>query len=140
MAKRADKNAKPPPSTWSAKRADYGAPVDGYVAKLPSPQKEIAQAVRRIIRKAAPEASEAIKWGQPTYELAGMLCYFVATKDRIRFGFFNQAIRRNDAENLPEGVDENLRHIKLRSLADVNPELFGKWVKRAVDLNKGACK
>jgi hypothetical protein len=137
MAKRTDKKAKPQAGTWNGKRADYGAAVDGYVAKLPSPQKEIAQAVRRVIREAAPEASEAVKWGQPTYELGGMLCYFVATKDRVRFGFFAKVIRRNDAESLPEGVDEGLRHVKLRSLADVNPELFRKWVKRAVKLNGG---
>jgi len=137
MAKRAEKKAKPPAGTWNGKRADYGAAVDGYVAKLPSPQKEIAQAVRRIIREAAPQASEAIKWGQPTYELAGMLCYFVATKDRVRFGFFAKVIQRDDAESLLQGVDEGLRHIKLRSLADVKPGLFRKWVKRAVDLNRG---
>lgn len=138
MAKRADKKAKPPASTWDAKRADYGASVDSYVAKLPSPQKEIAQALCRIIREAAPQASEAIKWGQPTYELAGMLCYFVATKDRVRFGFFAKVIQRDDAESLPEGVDEGLRHVKLRSMAEVNPELFKKWVKRAVKLNRGS--
>jgi hypothetical protein len=33
--------------------------VDGYVAALPDGQREIAEAVRRLVRSAAPEARDA---------------------------------------------------------------------------------
>ena len=38
--------------------------VDGYVAALPDGQREIADAVRRLVRSAAPEAREAFKWAK----------------------------------------------------------------------------
>jgi len=42
--------------------------VDAYVAALPDGQREIAEAVRRLVRSAAPEAREAFKWAQPVFE------------------------------------------------------------------------
>jgi hypothetical protein len=36
--------------------------VDAYVAALPDGQREIAEAVRRLVRSAAPEAREAFKY------------------------------------------------------------------------------
>jgi hypothetical protein len=38
--------------------------VDAYVAALPDGQREIAEAVRRLVRSAAPEAREAFKWAK----------------------------------------------------------------------------
>ena len=37
--------------------------VDCYVAALPDGQREIAEAVRRLVRSVAPEAREAFKCG-----------------------------------------------------------------------------
>ena len=39
------------------------ATVDSYINLLDSPNREIAKELRRIIREAAPEAKESIKWG-----------------------------------------------------------------------------
>jgi len=140
MAKRAPARAAPAAGGRgeTVRRADYGMQIDGYVAKLPSPRREIAQALRGIIREAAPEVSEAIKWGQPTYELNGMFCYFVAAKDYVRFGFFRQGIMLENPKGLLEGTGKEMRHIKLRTMEDIKPQLFRKWVRRAAELNKGA--
>ena len=38
--------------------------VDAYVAALPDGQRAIAEAVRRLVRSAAPEATEEFKWAK----------------------------------------------------------------------------
>jgi hypothetical protein len=47
--------------------------VDCYVAALPDGQREIAEAVRRLVRSVAPEAREAFKWAQLQDQLSQRL-------------------------------------------------------------------
>jgi hypothetical protein len=57
--------------------------VDGYVAALPDGQREIADAVRRLVRSAAPEAGEAFNAQLASHGLAGAVRRSsVATPDR----------------------------------------------------------
>jgi len=51
------------PAKPSARAA--GKTVDDYVAGLGGWQAEAVAELRRIVRQAAPEAVESIKWGQP---------------------------------------------------------------------------
>jgi hypothetical protein len=44
--------------------------VDGYVAALPDGQREIAEAVRRLVRSVA-RGEEACNWAQPVFESGG---------------------------------------------------------------------
>ena len=54
--------------------------VDAYVAALPDGQREIAAAVRRLVRSAAPEAREAFRWAQPVFESGGPFTYIKASR------------------------------------------------------------
>ena len=57
--------------------------VDEYIALFPSAVQEKLQLLRRIIREAAPEAEEAIKYRMPTFVFHGNLVYFAAWKKHI---------------------------------------------------------
>lgn len=58
--------------------------VDAYIAALSGDARAAAEAVRKTIRKAAPDATEAISYGMPTFRLAGTyLIYFAAWKKHI---------------------------------------------------------
>jgi uncharacterized protein YdhG (YjbR/CyaY superfamily) len=59
--------------------------IDEYIAGFPPDVQEILQKVRATIRKAAPEAEEAIKYGIPTFTLKGNLVHFGAYKKHIGF-------------------------------------------------------
>jgi uncharacterized protein YdhG (YjbR/CyaY superfamily) len=59
--------------------------IDEYIAGFPADVQEILQKVRSTIRKAAPEAEEAIKYRMPTFTLNGNLVHFAAFKNHIGF-------------------------------------------------------
>lgn len=59
--------------------------IDEYIALFPPEVQEKLQALRKVIREAAPEAAEKISWQMPTYVLYGNLVHFAAYKGHIGF-------------------------------------------------------
>ncbi|PKW29955.1 iron chaperone [Flavobacterium lindanitolerans] len=68
--------------------------IDEYIATFPHDVQKILEEVRSTIQKAAPEATEAIKYAIPTFVLNGNLVHFAAFKNHI--GFYPA----------PEGMEE----------------------------------
>ena len=60
--------------------------IDEYIAGFSPDVQEILQKIRRMVKKAAPEAIETIKYQMPAFMLKGNLVYFAAFKNHI--GFF----------------------------------------------------
>jgi uncharacterized protein YdhG (YjbR/CyaY superfamily) len=52
--------------------------VDDYIARYPPKQRAVLRGVRRIIRKALPEAGEAIGYGIPAFKLYGSYVVYLA--------------------------------------------------------------
>lgn len=59
--------------------------IDEYIAAQPADMQKILKKIRTTIRKAAPEAEEAIKYQLPTFVLNGNLVHFGAFKNHIGF-------------------------------------------------------
>jgi len=59
--------------------------IDEYIAAFPRDVQKILQQVRATIKKAAPDAEEAIKYQVPTFVLDGNLVHFGAFKKHIGF-------------------------------------------------------
>ena len=59
--------------------------IDDYIADFPSDVQVILEKMRATIRKAAPGATEAIKYRLPTFVLSGNLVHFGAFKKHIGF-------------------------------------------------------
>lgn len=60
--------------------------MDAYIASFPKEVQGILEQIRQTIRKAAPEATEAISYQIPTFKLnGGNLVHFAAWKDHIGF-------------------------------------------------------
>jgi uncharacterized protein YdhG (YjbR/CyaY superfamily) len=57
--------------------------IDAYIAGFPKDVQALLEEVRAAIRKAAPEATEAIKYAMPTFVLNGNLVHFGAYKRHI---------------------------------------------------------
>lgn len=59
--------------------------IDEYIAGFPAGVQKILMEVRRTIRAAAPDATEAIKYQLPTFVLNGNLVHFAAFDKHIGF-------------------------------------------------------
>lgn len=68
--------------------------IDEYIGQFPPDIQARLEELRRFIRDEAPEASEKISYGMPTFYLNGNLVHFAAFKDH--YGFFPS----------PSGIDE----------------------------------
>ncbi len=59
--------------------------IDEYIKTFPENVQIILEKIRQTIRKAAPEATEAISYEMPTFKLNGNLVHFAAFKNHIGF-------------------------------------------------------
>ena len=59
--------------------------IDEYIAGYPADVQERLQTMRQTIRAAAPDATEAMNYGVPTFQLNGNLVHFGASKNHIGF-------------------------------------------------------
>lgn len=66
-------------------KASAANPIDLYIAGFPDKVQKILQKIREIVREAAPEAEEAMKYGIPTFVLSGNLVHFAAFENHIGF-------------------------------------------------------
>lgn len=57
--------------------------IDEFIAQYPKEVQEKLQAIRSVIRKAAPKAEEAISYGIPAFKLNGNLIFFAAFTKHI---------------------------------------------------------
>jgi uncharacterized protein YdhG (YjbR/CyaY superfamily) len=55
--------------------------IDDYIAGFPPDVQKILQKVRATIKRAAPQAEEAISYQMPTFKLEGNLVHFAAFKN-----------------------------------------------------------
>ncbi len=61
------------------------ASIDDYLSKLPAGQRAALETLRDQIRAIAPEATEAISYGLPTFKLNGNLVHFGAAAKHCAF-------------------------------------------------------
>jgi uncharacterized protein YdhG (YjbR/CyaY superfamily) len=57
--------------------------VDSYIASFPKDQQALLKKVRRIIRAAAPKATEVISYLIPAYRQHGIVVFFAGFKNHI---------------------------------------------------------
>lgn len=59
--------------------------INEYIASFPENVQKLLEQVHSIIKKAAPEATEAISYAMPTFKLNGILVHFAAFQNHIGF-------------------------------------------------------
>lgn len=59
--------------------------IDEYIERFPPDVQDLLQQIRKTIRKAAPQAEEAICYMIPTFKYRGNLVHFAAYKQHIGF-------------------------------------------------------
>jgi hypothetical protein len=112
-----------------------GMTVDAYVVGIRDWRGDTVSALRKLIREVAPEATESIKWGQPVYEVNGPFAHIKAHKNHVNFGFWRGA-ELTDPKGLLKGTGSRMRHVELRSPADIDTATLQAMVRTAVELNR----
>jgi hypothetical protein len=111
-----------------------GRSVDHYIAAIPAPLDAVAAELRRVVRGAAPDARESVKWGQPVYDAGGPFAALKAFSRHVTLTFWRGAALP-DPTGLLAGDGDRMRHARFSSVADVDEEPIADLVRAAVQLN-----
>ena len=112
-------------------RKDYGATADEFFDSLNDTVAPLARALRALIRQAIPKASESIKWGMPVYETSKLVCAVRPSEDYVALQFYSSGTTLADSDGLLEGTGKRMRHVKIRTRADIKEALFTSWIRQA---------
>jgi hypothetical protein len=116
-------------------------PPEAFLEPYPQPMREIAEALRAIVRQVVPDALEAVRpgWRLIGYEVpvgrrSTYFAYVAPEPIHVHLGF-EHGIFMNDPDGRLEGAHLNLRKVRfltLRSLEEIDEEAFIGLVREAV--------
>jgi hypothetical protein len=115
--------------------------IDEYVAALPEPLRAISEKLRPVIEGAVPgSAVDSVYHQAPTWSVGpargdGLVCYLKAYTSYVTFGFWHGQQIDDPSGRLQKGARE-MAQVKLRSIEDIDSDLFAGWVRRAWDIEK----
>jgi hypothetical protein len=116
--------------------ANPGEWIDGYLEKKDPELRKVAAALRALLKKTVRGCSESVNpWKIPTFESNGPMCMLMVGKKHVTFEFL-RGTSLPDPEKLLKGTGKNLRHVKLRSLEDLQNPALTKLLVAAIKLNK----
>lgn len=117
-----------------ARRADFGAPIDGFIAKQAPERRALLEKLRGLILAAAPDAVSALKWGMPAFSVGGrMMCAIGVHKAHANLILAGGPEMFPDPDERLEGEGKTGRRLVLRSLADLPEKAVRGWLKAAAD-------
>jgi hypothetical protein len=112
-----------------------GMTVDAWVkAKATGWQAAVVKRLLELARKAAPDATVAIKWGTPVVEQGGPLAFIKVAKAHVTFGFWRGA-ELADPDGVLEGGDR-MKHVKIAGADGIDDRRLAGFVREAVRLNQ----
>jgi hypothetical protein len=128
-------SAKKAPTKTAARRADFGAPVDGFFSNQPPTLRPITDKLRTLIEKAAPDAEAGLKWGMASYSIRGkILCVIGAHKSHVNLVLSGPPGTFADPNGLLSGSGKTGRHLKVTKLAELPIDAVRGWLKAAAEL------
>ena len=112
--------------------------VEQVLRGCPPELRDVAEALRRLVKGAAPRASERgyTGWGNLVYDNNGMFCYIAPLKDSVNLGF-QRGIDLSDPEGLLRGTGKSMRHVKVRKREDIRADALSRLVTEAYRVNEG---
>jgi hypothetical protein len=119
-----DEGSNPSPSAGLSK--NMSNKVDEYIDKQKSPQKEICQYLRQLIKKTITNVEEEMKWGVPAFDYGNY--YIVALKDHVNLGFSIKGLKKEEL-TLFDGGGKTTKHIEIKKSSDIGDERIIKLLK-----------
>jgi hypothetical protein len=135
------------PKNSGAKAAKGGeAPsrlIDAKIEKLGDWRGETLARIRKLIKAAAPDVVEAVKWkkpsnplGVPVWEHAGIVCTGETYKEKVKLTFAKGAALEDPSGLFNASLDGNVRRaIDFHAGDKIDEKAFKALVRAAVALN-----
>jgi hypothetical protein len=113
----------------ASRRADLGAPVDGFFARQPPTLRPIAVELRRLVEEAAPDATASIKWGIPFFEIGGqMMCAIGAHRAHVNLVLPGAPGTYGDPAGRLAGEGKTGKHLTVRPGDDLPRDDVRRWL------------
>lgn len=104
---------------------------DAYAKDQSPPNRAVIRALRPLVRRAAPDLRETVKWGNGCWVTDDANVAFVySANDHVQFGFFGGSALK-DPKGLLQGSGKYVRHTKLRDPADIDERALAALVRQA---------
>ena len=111
---------------------------DGYIACLSGWQQRCAQALRGVVRHAAPELDERLKWGHIVYFAHGPVLLIRAEPTRLLFGFWEGQRLRHIEPRLRPGGKYQMATLELKEGTPFLQETAVRLATEATKLSRMA--
>jgi hypothetical protein len=109
--------------------------VDEFLENRVQPEhREIVEALRKLMREIAPEAKEVITYGILAWRGNLMLAVVSPTKKDITFAF-SKGAEFEDKYGLLRGVGKVSKHVKIKTLQDIDKAALEYYIKQALKLD-----
>ena len=103
-----------------------------YLAAQPPGNRRIILALRRFVKRVAPDLEESVKWGNGCWLLGKRpISYVYSAPDHLQFGFFAGS-RLEDPKGLLQGGGQHVRHIKLRKASEIDERACAALLRQAL--------
>ncbi len=123
-----------PATRTAGRRADFGAPIEGFLARQPPELRAILDELRRLVEAAAPDATASMKWGMPFFSIGTeMMCALGAHRAHVNLILPGATGTYADPHGRLEGESERGRHLKLRSLDELPRDAVRGWIRTAAE-------
>ena len=109
---------------------------DEYMASLSGWQRAYAGALRAVVREAAPEAEEGLKWGHLVYFLNGPVLLIRAEPLRLLCGFWRGQRLRTIEPRLRPGGKYEMATLALLQSTSLERDTVLRLVREACALNR----
>jgi hypothetical protein len=104
---------------------------DLYLADQPPRNQKIIRALRRFVKRVAPKLEESVKWGNGCWVKGKEpVAYVYSDAEYVQLGFFRGASLK-DPKGLLEGKGQYVRHIKVRTVGDIDEKPFAALLRQA---------
>lgn len=110
--------------------------VNAYIENQKSPQKEIIQRLRKIIKATFPKTEEEMRWGVPAF--VGGMFYLAGFKDSVNLGLSMSGLSEKEMASF-QGKGKTMRHLKFRSLDDIDEKEVVRLLKMVKRKAKCEC-
>jgi hypothetical protein len=109
--------------------------VTAFINQQPTVPRGILNALRVIIFQTVSHIEESIKYGLPYYSYHGRLCFLNFRGDTVLLGLCKGAFLAN-MQGLLEGTGKEVRHVKIKKLADIDQAALQMLLQEAALFNE----
>ncbi len=111
--------------------------VDAYIENAAEFAQPILRKIRAAMHKASSELEENIKWGNPTFELNGIVAGMSAFKKHVNFGFWRGEEMEDPTGRFEQMGNSGVNNLKLTDVSELpSQKVFVGMIRQAVKIQK----